>query len=121
MNVHKTLLYAAYGWLTVLGVLHFLIDVVSQYLRQVHEPGPQATLHYGLHSAYALGQVAFGLFALSLARRHPELLSHSHSMFIALAAAVGWLLVAWLFMEYREPKAVAAIFLVLLTAAAVAR
>lgn len=31
--MHRNLLYAAYGFLLLSGILHFSIDVVSQYLR----------------------------------------------------------------------------------------
>jgi hypothetical protein len=42
--MHKYLVYAAYGWLTLGGTLHFFIDVVSQYMRGKRVPGPEATL-----------------------------------------------------------------------------
>ena len=31
--MNKALVYATYGWLTASGVLHFSIDVASQYVR----------------------------------------------------------------------------------------
>ncbi|WP_431266211.1 hypothetical protein ACQ859_13510 [Roseateles chitinivorans] len=31
--MNKTLVYTTYGWLTLSGTLHFLIDVVSHVLR----------------------------------------------------------------------------------------
>lgn len=117
--MHKTLLLAAYGWLTVFGLAHFLVDVVSRRLRQRHALDAEAVLAYGLHSTYALGQVVFGLLALWIASRHMELLSLTPSLLIAIAAAIAWLAIAWLFMDYWEPKAVAGIFFVLITAAAI--
>lgn len=119
--MHKALLLTAYGWLTVFGILHFLIDVVSHHVRHVRAPGPETTLYYGLHASYALGQVAFGLFALLIARRHMALLSQPESLLLAMAAGIGWLLVAWLSMPYWQPKVMAGIFLALLAAAAASR
>lgn len=72
--MHNTLIYGAFGGLTLSGTLHFFIDVVSQYVRGKRAPGPEATLYYGLHTSYALSQVLFGVFALLLARRVPGML-----------------------------------------------
>ena len=55
--MHRNLLYAAYGFLLLSGILHFSIDVVSQYMRGKRTPGSEATLYYGLNTAYALGQL----------------------------------------------------------------
>src|SRR5271167_347086 len=63
------LLYAAYGWLLLGGALHFAIDVVSQYVRGTRVPGTEATLYYGLDTAYALGQVLLALLALLAIRK----------------------------------------------------
>lgn len=59
--MQKYLVYAAFGNLTLFGRLHFLIDVVSQHVRGAREPGPGTDLCYGPHSAYGLGQAAFGV------------------------------------------------------------
>jgi hypothetical protein len=55
--MHKYLVYTAYGWLTLSGTLHFVIDVLSQYLRGTRAPGPETTLFFGLNTAYAMGQM----------------------------------------------------------------
>ena len=48
--MHKWLVYTAFGWLTLTGIAHFVIDVVSHHVRGVHPPGAQTTLlYYGLH------------------------------------------------------------------------
>lgn len=120
-NVHKTLLLASYGWLTVFGVAHFLIDVIARRVHHRHRPHPTPALYYALHSTYSLGQVMFGSLALSIATSDTALLSHPSALLIAITAASGWLLIAWLFMDYWEPKAVAGIFFVLITAAAITR
>jgi hypothetical protein len=120
-TVHQTLLLASYGWLTVFGVAHFLIDVVARRTQNRQALDPEAVLYYALHATYSLGQVMFGLLALSIATSDMDLLSHPPSLLIAITAAIGWLLVAWLFMDYWEPKAVAGIFLILITAAAISR
>jgi hypothetical protein len=119
--MHKYLIYAAYGWLAFSGTAHFLIDVVSQYFRGKRTPGNEATLYYGLNTAYSLGQVAFGLVGLWLAWRAMALLKEPALVALSIAAAAGWLVITFLFMEYREPKVAAGIFLLLVVAASLAR
>ena len=53
-SMHKKLLYAAYGYLLVTAVLHYLIDVVAQYVRKHRAPSAATTIYWGLHSAYSL-------------------------------------------------------------------
>jgi hypothetical protein len=55
----RYLTFAAFGWLTLPGTLHFVVDVVSQYLRGKRVPGPETTLYYGLDSAFATGRSAY--------------------------------------------------------------
>ena len=115
--MHKYIVYAAYGWLTLTGILHFAVDVVSQHLRGKHPPGIETTLYYGLHSAFALGQVAFGLLGLFMAWRATHLLSETPAMILSVAVALGWLAITFVFMEYWEPKLNVGIFCVLIVAA----
>jgi ABC-type Mn2+/Zn2+ transport system permease subunit len=119
--MHKYIVYAAYGWLALSGSLHFAVDVVSQYLRGKREPSSETTLYYGLNSAFALGQVAFGLLGLFLAWRAMHLLTETPAVLLSIAVALGWLAITFLFMEYWEPKLNAAIFCVLIVAAFVTR
>ncbi|MDO8421654.1 MAG: hypothetical protein Q7S99_05790 [Parvibaculum sp.] len=119
--MHKYIVYAAYGWLALSGVLHFAIDVISQHLRGKREPSLETTLYYGLHSAFALGQVVFGLLGLFLAWRAMHLLTQTPAMLLSVAAALGWLAITFLFMEYWEPKLSVGIFCVLIVAAFVSR
>jgi hypothetical protein len=112
-------LYAAYGWLGVGGVLHFSIDVVSQYLRGKRAPGPATSLYYGLNSAYALGQVLFALLALLAIRQGFPLLSRWSGLTLGFVAAASWLAIAVLFIEYPQPRIVIALFAALLVGAAV--
>lgn len=116
MNKHVFSL--AYGWLAFTGAMHFVIDVVSQHLRGKHVPSTETTLYYGLHSAFALGQFVFGLLGLWLAWRSRDLLNELPVVALSLAAAVGWLAIAVLFMEYWQPKLNTALFGVLVVAAA---
>lgn len=118
--MHRILLFAAYGWLALSGALHFAIDVVSPCLRGKRAPGAETTLYYGLNSAHALGQFVFGLLGLWLAWRAAELLRAWPAIGLSLAAAAGWFAVAWLFMAYWEPRFNAAVFALLVAAAAVA-
>ena len=113
----KYIAYAAFGWLVFTGAAHFVVDVASQYLRGKRAPGPETTLYYGLNSAFALGQVVFGLLLLWLVRRQPAAIAELPVAALCLAAAIGWLAIAFAFMEYWEPKMNSGVFLVLLIAA----
>lgn len=115
----KYLTLAAFGWLTLTGTAHFVVDVVSQHLRGKHVPGPETTLYYGLHSAFALGQVLFGLMCLRAVRREPELLRDPTVAILALAGATAWLALTFLAISYRMPRINAGIFVALLLAAIV--
>ena len=118
--MHRYLIYAAYGWLALGGTMHFFIDVVSQYLRRKRAPGPEATLFYGLNTAYALGQVLFGLFGLLVAWQAFDLLGRWPAISLTFMAAACWLIFDFIFIEYWEPKFIVAIFAVLAIAAALA-
>lgn len=115
--MHTYLTYGAFGWLVFTGTAHFVVDVVSQYLRGKRPAGVEATLYYGLNSSYALGQVLFGLLCLWIAWRQPGLLHERPVVALCLAGAAAWLAIPFAFMEYWEPKANAAIFAGLLIAA----
>lgn len=121
MRLHKYIVYTAYGWLALSGVLHFTVDVISQHIRDLRAPGPETMLYYGLNTSFALGQVVFGLLGLFLARRAPALIGTAPVMLLSFAAGLGWLAITCLFMEYAEPKASAGLFLLLLTAARLTR
>ncbi len=116
-TLHKNILYAAYGWLVLTGVLHFVVDVVSQHLRGKRSPSLETTLYYGLNSAFSLGQVVFGLLGLFLAWRAAGLLGETPVLILALLAGIGWLALTFLFMAYWEPKVNVAIFCALILAA----
>ena len=116
--MHKNLLYAAYGYLLVTAVLHYLIDVVAQYARQHRAPSAATTMYWGLHSAYSLGQVVFALTALLLVHRGSPLFSQRSGQAISMTAVVGWLLICFAFVEYIPPRINMAVVLALLIAAA---
>ena len=117
--MHRNLLYAAYGFLLLSGILHFSIDVVSQYMRGKRTPGSEATLYYGLNTAYALGQIFFAWLALLAIRNAAGFMDQWSGLTLGLFAAAGWLTIAFLFLEYREPRIIMAIFVILLVGAAV--
>ncbi len=119
--MHKVLLYVAYGFLTFGGTMHLAIDVVSQYLRGKRAPGPETTLYYGLNTAFAVGQIVFGIAALIVARRAIELLDTWPMVALSLFAALAWLGFAFAFLEYKEPRFIVATYGVLVLAAAVTR
>jgi hypothetical protein len=54
--MHKILIFTAFGWLTLAGLLHFAIDVVSQYARGKRAPGPETTLFYSMNTTAATTQ-----------------------------------------------------------------
>ena len=113
----RYLTYAAFGWLTFTGVMHFAIDVVSQYARGKRVAGAETTLYYGLNSAYALGQVLFGLICLWAAWRERGLLREPVVVLLACAGAAAWLALTFTAMDYWEPKLNAGIFIALLIGA----
>lgn len=117
----RYLFHVAYGWLALSGLLHFVADVVSQYVRGKRAPSLETSLYYGLNSAFSLGQVVFGLLGLYLASRAMEVLAATPIMVLSALAAMGWLAITLLFMEYWEPKANAGLFCALLLAACVPR
>lgn len=119
--LHLRLLYAAYGWLLFTGVLHFAIDVVSQYVRGRRVPGPATTLYYGLNTAYALGQVLFALMALLAIRNGVVDLARWPGLVLGFAAASAWLAICFLFLEYPQPRVTVAIFTALLLGVAFTR
>jgi hypothetical protein len=121
MNMYKYLVYTAYGWLVVAGSLHFIVDVVSQWLRGKREPSLETTLYYGLNSAFSLGQVAFGLLGIFVAWRAMGVLTQTPALILSLAAAFGWLAITFLFMDYWEPKFNVGVFCVLIVAVFVTR
>lgn len=111
-------LYAAYGWLLLSGVLHFGIDVVSQYVRGRRVPGPETTLYYGLNTSYALGQLLVALLALLLLQSGSSALVSWPGLTLGFGAAAAWLAICFLFIEYPQPRITMAIFVVLLACAA---
>lgn len=119
--MHKYLIYAAYGWLTLSGTLHFVVDVVSQHFRGKRPASLETTLYYGLNSAFSLGQVAFGLLGLFLAWRHMDILDQTSVLALSLIVGMGWLALTFFFMGYWEPKVNAGIFCVLILAVILTR
>lgn len=115
--MHKYLIFAAYGWLALSGMLHFFVDVVSQYYRGKRVPSYETTLYYGLNTAFSLGQLAFGLLGLWVAWHAIELLKELPAMLLAIAVSFAWLAITFLFIEYKEPKINAGIFCILIISA----
>ena len=121
MSLHKIIAYVAFGWLTFAGTMHFAIDVLAQYLRDKRLPGPETTLYYGLNTAYALGQILFGVLGLLIARQALEVLGQWPAIFLCVVAAAAWLAIGILFIEYPQPKFMVVVFGVLVLAMAVTR
>ncbi|WP_369059562.1 hypothetical protein ABOZ73_18455 [Caulobacter sp. 73W] len=119
--MRKNLLFVAYGYLFWAGVLHFQIEVVLPHLDERMAQGPQSDLYYGLHSAYALGQAAFGLAAVLIVRSGSDLLARRPGQAVGLAAVAGWLAFAAIFIDYVQPRIHMIVVLVLLIGAALAR
>lgn len=115
------LAHGAYGLLLFIGVGHFVADVVAQKLRGVRPPGLETTRFYGLNTSYALGQVVLGVVGLWLLRRAPALARANVFLAVSAFAGVSWLLVSFFFMEYREPRYAAGLFLVVLSGVVLTR
>lgn len=111
--------FVAYGWVIVTGSMHFIIDVVSQYVRSIRAPSTETTYYYGMNTAFSLGQVVLGLLGLILALKAPPLLGQWPAVTLTIAAAVGWLVISFMFLPYKEPRFVCAIFVLLVIAAAI--
>lgn len=119
--MQRTFLYAAYGYLCFAGVLHFIIDVMSQYFRGQRTPSSETTLYYGLHSAYSLSQVLFAAMALLIIRSGSDLMSQNVSFALSFLATAAWLAICFAFIEYTPPKINMAIVFALLLAAVATR
>jgi hypothetical protein len=100
-------------------MLHFAIDVVGQYARGKRPPaGAATTLYYGLNSAYALSQVLFAALALLAISGGLLILGRWPGLILGFLAALSWLAVCVLFLEYRQPRMTVALFAARLAAAA---
>lgn len=117
-QLHLSLLYAAYGWLLLSGTLHFAIDVVRQYTRGKRLPGHATTLYYGLNSAYALSQILFAALALLAISQGLSILGRWPGLSLGFLAALSWLAICALFLEYRQPRMTVGLFAALLAVAA---
>jgi predicted outer membrane lipoprotein len=117
-RLHRTLLYGAYSWLLLSGLLHFGIDVVSQYIRGKRAPGPATTLYYGLNSSYAVGQILFAMLALFAIRQGVAAMGQWSGITLGLLAACSWFVLSIMFLEYTQPRKTVALFAVLLLGAA---
>lgn len=113
-RLHSSLLYAAYGWLLLSGLLHFGIDVVSQHLRGTRAPGPATSLYYGLNSSYAASQILFATLALFAIHHGVIAMGQWSGVALGLLAACGWFVLSLLFLEYTQPRMTMSFFAALL-------
>lgn len=117
-RLHRTLLYAAYNWLLLSGLLQIGIDVVSQHFRGKRVPSPATTLYYGLNSAYGVSQILFALLALFAIRQGMTAMGQWSGLLLGLLAASAWFVLSVLFLEYPQPRMTMALFAALLIAVA---
>ena len=117
-RLHGLLLYGAYGWLFLSALLHFGIDVVSQYIRGKRPPGPATTLYFGLNSTYAVSQVLFAALALLVIHQGMTSMGRWPGITLGLVAACAWFVLSWLFLEYSQPRMAVLLFAGLLLGAA---
>jgi len=115
---HRALFYAAYGWLLFGALVHFGVDVLAQYARGRRAPSPETTRYYGVHSAYALGQVLFAALALVALCQGVSAVGRWPGLALGFGAALAWLAVAVLFLDYWQPRMIVALFAALLAGAA---
>jgi len=118
-RLHEWLVYGAYSWLLMSGLLHFGIDVVSQYLRGKRSPSPATTLYYGLNSAYAVSQILFAVLAFFAIQHGVTAMGQWSGLALGLLAACAWFVLSLLFLEYPQPRMTVALFAALLIGAAV--
>ncbi|MGI4828675.1 MAG: hypothetical protein ACRYFU_10875 [Janthinobacterium lividum] len=109
-RLHGMLLYGAYDWLPLSGVLHFVVDVVSQYLRRKHAPSPATTLYYGMNSTYAMSKFLLAALALFAIRQGVAAIGHGYGLALGLLAACAWFVPCLLFVEYPQPRIAVAVF-----------
>lgn len=102
-SIHKIFAYLTFGWIVLSGGLHFVIDVISQFIRNTRIPGYETTLYYGLHTSYALCLLLFGLLGLIIAHHTIALLDHWSFILLTALATVAWLVIDYAFIEYQEP------------------
>jgi len=117
-GLHRLLLYGAYSWLLLSGLLQIGIDVVSQHLRGKRAPGPATTLYYGMNSAYSVSQILFSVLALFAIRQGMTAMGQWSGVLLGLLAASTWLVLAILFLQYPQPRMTVALFAALLVAVA---
>ena len=117
-RLHQTLLYAAYSWLLLSGLLQIGIDVVSQYLRGKRAPGASTTLYFGLNSAYGISQILFALLAFFAIRQGVVAMGQWPGVLLGLLAATAWFALSVLFLQYPQPRMTVALFVALLLATA---
>ena len=120
-RVNALLLYGAYIWLLLSGLLHFGIDVVSQYVRGKRPPGPATTLYFGLNSSYAVSQTLFAALALFAIRQGLTAMGQSSGLALGFVAACAWFVLCFLFLEYSQPRITVVVFAILLAGVAVTR
>ena len=119
--MQKYMVYGTYGLLTFGGTMHLIIDVISGYLRGKRAPGPEATLFYGMHTAYGLSQMFVGLLGLIVAKNAMQLFGQWPALAFGIGAGLAWLVFGFIFIEFWEPKVIAGIFLALACASTVVR
>jgi hypothetical protein len=118
IRLHSLVLYGAYGWLLLSALLHFGIDVVSQYVRGKRPPGPATTLYFGLNTTYAVSQVLFAALALLAIHQGMTVMDQWPGITLGLIAACAWFVLSWMFFEYSQPRMAALLFAALLVGAA---
>lgn len=118
-SLHKGLLYGAYGYLLVAGILHYYLDVFLQYRSGQRAPGNETNLYYGLHTAYSLGQIVFAVLALIVVSHGSDIMSRWPGQVLSVIAVLGWLTISVFFAPYVPPRINMGIVGVLLIAAAI--
>ena len=117
-RLHLSLLYAAYGWLLFSGILQFVIDAFSHHSREKRITGSTTSLHYGLNTTYALGQILFAVLALFAIRQGVTAMGQWSGLVLGFSAAGAWLVICLPFLEAKKPRVTLALFAVLLLGAA---
>ena len=118
VRLHRMFLYGAYGWLLLSGILHFAVDVVSQYARGKRLPSPETTLYYGLNTTYAVSQCLVAALTLLVIRHGVTAMGQGYGLALGFLAACAWFVLCLRFMEYPQPRIAVVLFVVLLAGTA---
>lgn len=109
--------YAAFGWLAFCGVGHFLADALMPLLRKTG--GERRSSAIAVDVSFAIGQFLFGLAGIVVTWQAPTALGGLPFTLLAIASAALFGAFALTFLTHWQPKALIAVYAILVIAAIV--